>query len=262
MRLAKIEETFFRGLMMAATAVILAALVLILGAVLVKGLPAMNLAMVTAGPEGRLLPRQRGRHPERDPGLALRDRGRHGHLVPHCAPHRPLSERVREEGVAPRDRDTVLVRRPVGRSVHRVRRVRVRRHALLRPEGVSPRRHHRRRASHASHHGARHGRGGADGAEGTPRCVLLRRRHEARDGEEGPGEAGASRHHDRGAHSVRPGHRRRGVRHVHGRLHGLDPVLAHEARPRRSRSPSSSSSGRPWPRSRSAPTRRRSCSPS
>lgn len=52
MRLAKIEETFFRGLMMAATAVILATLVLILGAVLVKGLPAMNLAMVTQAPKG------------------------------------------------------------------------------------------------------------------------------------------------------------------------------------------------------------------
>jgi len=51
-RLAKIEETFFRGLMMAATAVILATLVLILGAVLVKGLPAMNLAMVTQAPKG------------------------------------------------------------------------------------------------------------------------------------------------------------------------------------------------------------------
>ncbi len=52
MRLAKIEETFFRGLMMAATAVILATLVLILGTVLVKGLPAMNLAMVTQTPKG------------------------------------------------------------------------------------------------------------------------------------------------------------------------------------------------------------------
>jgi phosphate transport system permease protein len=51
-KLARIEETFFRGLMMAATAVILAALVLILGAVLVKGLPAMNLAMVTQTPKG------------------------------------------------------------------------------------------------------------------------------------------------------------------------------------------------------------------
>lgn len=52
MRLAKIEEAFFRGLMMAATAVILATLVLILGTVLVKGLPAMNLAMVTQAPKG------------------------------------------------------------------------------------------------------------------------------------------------------------------------------------------------------------------
>ncbi len=52
MRLAKIEEAFFRGLMMAATAVILATLVLILAAVLVKGLPAMNLAMVTQAPKG------------------------------------------------------------------------------------------------------------------------------------------------------------------------------------------------------------------
>jgi phosphate transport system permease protein len=51
-KLARIEETIFRGLMMAATAVILAALVLILGAVLVKGLPAMNLAMVTQAPKG------------------------------------------------------------------------------------------------------------------------------------------------------------------------------------------------------------------
>jgi phosphate transport system permease protein len=51
-RLAKVEEAFFRGLMMAATAVILATLVLILGAVLVKGLPAMNLAMVTQAPKG------------------------------------------------------------------------------------------------------------------------------------------------------------------------------------------------------------------
>lgn len=52
MKLARIEETFFRGLMMAATAVILATLVLILGAVLVRGLPAMNLAMVTQAPKG------------------------------------------------------------------------------------------------------------------------------------------------------------------------------------------------------------------
>ena len=52
MKLARIEETFFRGLMMAATAVILAALVVILGAVVVKGLPAMNLAMVTQAPKG------------------------------------------------------------------------------------------------------------------------------------------------------------------------------------------------------------------
>jgi phosphate transport system permease protein len=51
-RLAKIEEAFFRGLMMAATAVILGTLVVILGAVLVKGLPAMNLAMVTQAPKG------------------------------------------------------------------------------------------------------------------------------------------------------------------------------------------------------------------
>jgi len=51
-KLARIEETFFRGLMMAATAVILAALVVILGAVVVKGLPAMNLAMVTQAPKG------------------------------------------------------------------------------------------------------------------------------------------------------------------------------------------------------------------
>lgn len=52
MKLAKIEEGFFRGLMVASTAVILAALVGILGAVLVKGLPAMNLAMVTQAPKG------------------------------------------------------------------------------------------------------------------------------------------------------------------------------------------------------------------
>ena len=52
MKLAKVEEGFFRGLMMASTALILATLVVILGAVVVKGLPAMNLAMVTQAPKG------------------------------------------------------------------------------------------------------------------------------------------------------------------------------------------------------------------
>jgi len=51
-KLAKVEEGFFRGLMMASTALILATLVVILGAVVVKGLPAMNLAMVTQAPKG------------------------------------------------------------------------------------------------------------------------------------------------------------------------------------------------------------------
>jgi len=51
-KFARIEEAFFKALMAVATMVILATLVLILGAVLVKGLPAMNLAMVTQTPKG------------------------------------------------------------------------------------------------------------------------------------------------------------------------------------------------------------------
>ena len=79
MRLAKIEETFFRGLMMASTAVILATLVLILGAVLVKGLPAMNLAMVTQAPRGGFYLGKEGGILQRHRRLALRDRRRHDH---------------------------------------------------------------------------------------------------------------------------------------------------------------------------------------
>ncbi len=37
----------------------------ILFTILVKGLPAMNLDMITKTPQGRFLPGQRGRHPER-----------------------------------------------------------------------------------------------------------------------------------------------------------------------------------------------------
>jgi phosphate transport system permease protein len=48
----KIEENVFKGLMIASAMVILSVLVLILATVLVKGLPAMNLAMITQSPKG------------------------------------------------------------------------------------------------------------------------------------------------------------------------------------------------------------------
>jgi len=47
-----IEENLFKTLMIASTLIILASLVLILGTVIVKGLPAMNLAMITQSPKG------------------------------------------------------------------------------------------------------------------------------------------------------------------------------------------------------------------
>jgi len=46
------EESLFKGLMIASTLIILSSLVLILAAVIVKGLPAMNLAMITQIPKG------------------------------------------------------------------------------------------------------------------------------------------------------------------------------------------------------------------
>lgn len=48
----KIEENIFKGLMITSTLIIISSLVLILATVVVKGLPAMNLAMVTQTPKG------------------------------------------------------------------------------------------------------------------------------------------------------------------------------------------------------------------
>ena len=48
----KIEENIFYGLMITSTLLILSSLVLIVATVVVKGLPAMNLAMVTQTPKG------------------------------------------------------------------------------------------------------------------------------------------------------------------------------------------------------------------
>jgi len=47
-----LEERFFLGLMIASLAIVLGSLLLILGAVVVKGLPALNWAMVTQAPKG------------------------------------------------------------------------------------------------------------------------------------------------------------------------------------------------------------------
>ena len=48
----KIEETVMKGLMVGATALALGSLLLILGAVVWKGSPAVNLAMITQAPDG------------------------------------------------------------------------------------------------------------------------------------------------------------------------------------------------------------------
>lgn len=48
----KIEESLFKGLMVISTLIILSSLVLILATVIIKGLPAMNLAMITQTPKG------------------------------------------------------------------------------------------------------------------------------------------------------------------------------------------------------------------
>lgn len=47
-----LEERFFLGLMMAAMAIVIGSLVMILATVVVKGLPALNLAMLTQVPRG------------------------------------------------------------------------------------------------------------------------------------------------------------------------------------------------------------------
>ena len=52
MRRRNIEEKVFRGLMAVSTLIILSTLLLILATVTVKGLPAMNLAMITQTPKG------------------------------------------------------------------------------------------------------------------------------------------------------------------------------------------------------------------
>jgi phosphate transport system permease protein len=52
MKLRRMEETIFRGLMVVSTLVVLGSLVLILSAVLAKGLPAMRLDMITRTPQG------------------------------------------------------------------------------------------------------------------------------------------------------------------------------------------------------------------
>jgi len=48
----KIEERFFKGLMVVSTSIILSALGLVLATVVAKGLPAMDLAMITQIPKG------------------------------------------------------------------------------------------------------------------------------------------------------------------------------------------------------------------
>ncbi len=48
----RIEENIFKGLMIASTFIILLSLILILGTVIIKGLPAINLAMITQTPKG------------------------------------------------------------------------------------------------------------------------------------------------------------------------------------------------------------------
>jgi phosphate transport system permease protein len=52
MRARKLEETVFRVLMIVSTLSILSALIVILSSVLAKGLPALNLAMITQTPKG------------------------------------------------------------------------------------------------------------------------------------------------------------------------------------------------------------------
>lgn len=52
MNVRKIEENIFKGLMVLSTLIILSSLVLILGTVIVKGLPSLNLAMITQTPKG------------------------------------------------------------------------------------------------------------------------------------------------------------------------------------------------------------------
>ena len=52
MKRIKIEEKIFKGLMITSTLLILSSLVLILATIIIRGLPAMNLAMVTQTPKG------------------------------------------------------------------------------------------------------------------------------------------------------------------------------------------------------------------
>lgn len=52
MKRRKVEETLFKALMIGSTAVVLGSLVLILATVVRRGLPALNLAMVTQTPKG------------------------------------------------------------------------------------------------------------------------------------------------------------------------------------------------------------------
>lgn len=48
----KIEENIFKGLMIASTVIILSSLALIIGTVIMKGLPAMSMSMITQTPKG------------------------------------------------------------------------------------------------------------------------------------------------------------------------------------------------------------------
>jgi phosphate transport system permease protein len=52
MRRRKLEETLFKTMMVGSTLVVLGSLVLILATVVYRGLPALNLAMVTQTPKG------------------------------------------------------------------------------------------------------------------------------------------------------------------------------------------------------------------
>ena len=95
-RAQKIEEKFFKLLMVLSTFFILAVLAVIIYSIFEKGIRSISWEMLTPDPARRLLLREKRRHPQCHPGIALTRLRRYGAgichrhaggAVPECLSH-------------------------------------------------------------------------------------------------------------------------------------------------------------------------------
>ena len=132
--------------------------------------------------QGRLLPGQGGRHPQRHRRLALPGRGGDGPGAGRQPAHRPLPAVLRGP-LPPRRAGPSGPGRAVGRAQHRLRSLWLHHHALAGDAGFAAGGHHRPGLAGAAHHGPGHGRGHRHGPRRAEGGLLCPGRHPAGDGD-------------------------------------------------------------------------------